>query len=414
MLYVFGLTKDTEVLMKFRLRPIRLILIILFTILLALLSLYLLRPESKVNYITTPVAIRDLEKTVLADGTIEAQKLVSVGAQASGQIKTLPISLGDKVTKGQLLAEIDDLTQQNAFKDSQAALKNVQAQRAAKLAVLKNNQISWQRQKMLMQKGVGAQSDYDSAKATLDATQAEINALDAQIIQAQIAVSTAQVNLGYTRILSPIDGTIVAIPVEEGQTVNAAQSTPTITKVANLKTMTIEAQISEADVIKVKPGMSVWFTILGDPDKRYQATLRAIEPAPESLSSDTTATGSSSASSSSSSTSSTTAVYYNGLFDVDNPEEILRISMTAQVYILLDTVKNALVVPMTALHNDNGKTSVQVVGAKGDIQSRAVTTGISDNVFVQLTSGVNAGEQVIVSQQGGTTGSRPGRPPMGF
>ncbi|OSN06976.1 efflux RND transporter periplasmic adaptor subunit [Lonsdalea iberica] len=399
--------------MKFRLRPARLILIILFAILLALLSLYLLRPESKVNYITTPVAIRDLEKTVLADGTIEAQKLVSVGAQASGQIKTLPISLGDKVTKGQLLAEIDDLTQQNAFKDSQAALKNVQAQRAAKLAVLKNNQIGWQRQEMLMRKGVGAQADYDSAKATLDATQAEIAALDAQIIQAQIAVSTAQVNLGYTRILSPIDGTIVAIPVEEGQTVNAAQSTPTITKVANLKTMTIEAQISEADVIKVKPGMSVWFTILGDPDKRYQATLRAIEPAPESLSSDTSST-SSSASSSSSSTSTTTAVYYNGLFDVDNPEETLRISMTAQVYILLDTVKNALVVPMTALHNDNGKTSVQVVDAKGDIQSRLVTTGISDNVFVQLTSGVNAGEQVIVSQQVGTTVSRPGRPPMGF
>lgn len=414
MLYVFGLTKDTEVLMKFRLRPARLILIILFAILLALLSLYLLRPESKVNYITTPVAIRDLEKTVLADGTIEAQKLVSVGAQASGQIKTLPISLGDKVTKGQLLAEIDDLTQQNAFKDSQAALKNVQAQRAAKLAVLKNNQIGWQRQEMLMRKGVGAQADYDSAKATLDATQAEIAALDAQIIQAQIAVSTAQVNLGYTRILSPIDGTIVAIPVEEGQTVNAAQSTPTITKVANLKTMTIEAQISEADVIKVKPGMSVWFTILGDPDKRYQATLRAIEPAPESLSSDTSSTSSSSASSSSSSTSTTTAVYYNGLFDVDNPEETLRISMTAQVYILLDTVKNALVVPMTALHNDNGKTSVQVVDAKGDIQSRLVTTGISDNVFVQLTSGVNAGEQVIVSQQGGATVSRPGRPPMGF
>ncbi|WP_291973555.1 efflux RND transporter periplasmic adaptor subunit [Candidatus Symbiopectobacterium sp.] len=363
-----------------------------------------------VNYITAPVETRDIEQTVLADGTIEALKQVSVGAQVSGQIKALHIALGDKVSKGQLLAEIDDLTQQNTLKDSDAALKNIQAQRAAKQATLRNNQLSWQRQQMLMQRSVGAQADYDRAKSTLDATTADIAALDAQIAQAEIATSTAKVNLGYTQITAPMDGTIVAIPVEAGQTVNAAQTTPTIAKVANLNTMTVKAQISEADVVNVNVGMPVWFTILGQPNKRYQATLRAIEPAPDSINDETT-----SSSSSSSSSSTSKAIYYNGLFDVDNPDGTLRISMTAQVYILHAAVKNALVVPATSVQQLNGKTVVQVVNAQGQRESRDVTIGINDNVHTQLLTGVSAGEQVIISQQPGSSSStarHPGPPPM--
>ncbi|WP_440862730.1 efflux RND transporter periplasmic adaptor subunit [Symbiopectobacterium purcellii] len=366
-----------------------------------------------VNYITAPVETRDIEQTVLADGTIEALKQVSVGAQVSGQIKALHVALGDKVSKGQLLAEIDDLTQQNTLKDSDAALKNIQAQRAAKQATLRNNQLSWQRQQMLMRRGVGAQADYDSAKATLDATTADIAALDAQIAQAEIATSTAKVNLGYTQITAPMDGTIVAIPVEAGQTVNASQTTPTIAKVANLNTMTVKAQISEADVVNVNVGMPVWFTILGQPNKRYQATLRAIEPAPDSINDETTTSSSNTSSSSSSSTSK--AIYYNGLFDVDNPDGTLRISMTAQVYILRASVKNALVVPATAVQQLNGKTVVQVVNAQGQRESRDVTVGINDNVHTQLLTGVSAGEQVIISQQPGSSSStarHPGPPPM--
>lgn len=383
-------------------------------------AFFLFRPAPPVNYITTPIELRDLEQTVLADGTVNAKKLVSVGAQVSGQIKVLPVSLGDRVQKGQLLAEIDDLTQQNTLKDSEAALQNIQAQRIAKLATQRNNQLGWQRQQMLMQKGVGAQADYDSAKATLDTTQAEIAALDAQIIQAKIAVNTAQVNLGYTKIVSPIDGTIVALPVEQGQTVNAVQSAPTIAKVANLSTMTIEAKISEADVINVRPGMPVWFTILGNPHKRYQATLRAIEPAPESISSESSSSSSSSSSASSSgsgsSSSSSTAIYYNGLFDVENPDETLRISMTAQVYILLSSARQAAVVPVSALINRQGKTFVQVVTPQQRVEQREVVTGINDNAYIQILSGAKAGEQVIISQQSGsaTTSSHPPAPPMGF
>ncbi|MEE3643272.1 MULTISPECIES: efflux RND transporter periplasmic adaptor subunit [unclassified Brenneria] len=373
------------------------------------------RSDSTVNYITAVAEVRDMEETVLADGTIEAQKLVSVGAQVSGQIKALHVTLGDSVTKGQLLAEIDDLTQQNTLKNSEAALKNVQAQRAAKVATLRNDELNWQRQQMLIKRGVGAQADYDSAKATLDATKADIDALDAQIVQAQIAVNTAQVNLGYTKILSPMDGTIVSLPVEAGQTVNAAQSTPTIAKVANLDTMTIKAQISEADIVKIKTGMPVWFSILGEPAQRYQATLRDIEPAPDSIDDDDTSSSSSSSSTSSSSSSS--AIYYNGLFDIENPDGILRISMTAQVYILLSSVKGAIAVPATALSSHDGMSFVQVVNDQGQVESRAVTVGLNDNVYTQLLTGVNAGERVIVSQQSGNssnTTTRRAGPPMGM
>ncbi|MEQ9887365.1 efflux RND transporter periplasmic adaptor subunit [Pectobacterium zantedeschiae] len=376
-----------------------------------LIHLFFNKPSPAPNALTAAVEIADLEQTVLADGKIEAQKQVSVGAQASGQIKALHVELGDKVKKGQLIAEIDDLTQQDTLKNGEAALKNVQAQRAAKLAELRNNELSWQRQQMLMKRGVGVQADYDSAKATLDATRANIDALDAQIIQAQITVNTAKVNLGYTQIRSPMDGTVVAIPVEAGQTVNAIQTTPTIAKVANLDTMTIKVKISEADVVKVKTGMPVWFSILGEPNKRYEATLSSIEPAPDSINTDTTTTSSSTSSSSS---SSSTAIYYNGQFNVQNPDGVLRISMTAQVNILLSSVKNAIVVPATALTLRNGMWYVQVVNANKKVESRLVTLGLNDNVRTQIRSGLSVGEQVVVSQSSGdATSTHPG-PPMGI
>nr|WP_235319670.1 efflux RND transporter periplasmic adaptor subunit [Pectobacterium fontis] len=360
---------------------------------------------------TTAAEIANLEQTVLADGNIEAQKQVSIGSQASGQIKALHVKLGDKVKTGQLIAEIDDLTQQDTLKNSEAALKNVLAQRAAKQAEWRNNELGWQRQQMLMKRGVGAQADYDSAKATLDATRANIDALDAQIAQAQIAVNTAKVNLGYTQIRAPMDGTVVAIPVEAGQTVNAIQTTPTIAKVANLDTMTIKVKISEADVVKVKIGMPVWFSILGEPNKRYEATLSSIEPAPDSINTDSTTTSSSASSTNS---ASSTAIYYNGQFDVKNPDGVLRISMTAQVNILLSSVKNAIVIPATALTSRDGMWYVQVLNANKKVESRLVTLGVNDNVRTQIRSGLSVGELVVVTPPSRDAASTHPAPPMGM
>ncbi|HEG4447488.1 TPA: efflux RND transporter periplasmic adaptor subunit [Aeromonas hydrophila] len=351
------------------------------------------------SFITAPVERRDLEQSVLADGTLQAQKLVSVGAQVSGQIKALHVALGDEVKQGDLLVEIDDLTQQNALKDAEAALDNVQAQLASRRATLRNNQLVFERQRKVLARGLGSQADYDSAEATLTATRADIRALTAQAVQARIAVDTAKVNLGYTRIVSPMAGTIVAIPVELGQTVNAVQSTPTMVKVARLDTMTVEAQISEADVIKVKAGLPSYFTVLGAPEQRYQARLRAIEPAPDTINDDTT------------SSSTSTAVYYHGLFEVANPHGALRIGMTAQVHIVLATERNALVIPAIALSGDR----VQVVDEAGRPQWRQVKVGLNNKVDAQILAGLTAGEAVVVSQltaksqQSGRMG-----PPMGM
>jgi macrolide-specific efflux system membrane fusion protein len=367
------------------------ILIIVVVIAWALLH----QRKAPAEFLTATAEQRPLQQSVLADGTLTASKLVSVGAQASGQIKQLLVELGDQVKQGELVAEIDSMTQQNALQNAQAALKNIEAQRAAKEAQLSNYRATFARQKAMLSKNLTAKADYDSALATLSTTEAEIRALDAQIAQAQIEVNTAQVNLGYTRIVSPIDGTVVSVPVEAGQTVNAVQSAPTLMKVANLDTMTVKAEISEADVIKVKPGMKVWFTILGEPQKRYEATLRAIEPAPDSINTDTT----SSLTSASSSSSTKTAIYYYGLFDVPNPEHRLRISMSAEVHIVLGERQNAIVIPATAIDTIDGKTSVQVVDANQKATRRLVEVGLNDNVEAEILSGLKPGEKVVLGQR---------------
>lgn len=365
------------------------------------------------QYLTAQTVIADLQETVLATGTLEAFKQVSVGAQVSGQVKSLKVALGDQVKQGQVIAEIDSLTQQNDLRNAEASLESVRAQRRAKQAALVQAESEFKRQREMLAEDATSRQDYESAKATQDTTRADISALDAQIVQASIAVDTARIDLGYTRITAPMDGIVVAIVTKEGQTVNAAQEAPTIVKVAQLDTMTVEAEISEADVVRVRPGQRVYFTILGEPDRRYEATLRSIEPAPESIADDDTST------TSSSSSSSDEAIYYNGLFDVPNPEHKLRISMTAQVTIVLNEAKGALAIPSGALGSKDaqGRYIVRVLNGNGLPEERSVRVGMNDTVNAQILEGLEPGERVIVGEAAAdSTGteennSRP-RPPM--
>lgn len=384
------------------------------------------RPPAAPTYLSAPVQTGDIEDAVLANGEIKAFKQVNVGAQASGQIKTLKVALGQAVKRGDLIAEIDSLTQQNALKNAQAALRDVQAQRRSKQASLIQYELAFTRQRDMLAQDASARADFESAQATLAATQADIAALDAQIEQARIAVDTATVNLGYTRIVAPMDGVVVSLVVQEGQTVNATQTTPTIVKLARLDTMTVQAQISEADVIRVKPGQAVYFTILGEPGRRYDTTLRAIEPGPESYSTDSSSssstTSTSSTSSSSTSSSSSTAIYYNGLFDVPNPQQTLRISMTAEVSIVLAKRSGVLTMPAAALGDKlpDGRYRVRVLDAGGKAQPRDVKTGLDNNATVEVVDGLKAGERVVVGDSAQATsntdnGGRPhGPPPMGM
>lgn len=349
--------------------------------------LNLLFSPATINYITAPVTKGDLEEAVLATGVLEAKQQVNVGAQVSGQLKTLHVKLGDKVQKGQLLAEIDPILQQNELENAQAALTDSLAQKQSKEAQLTQIRQQLKRQQEMYRAQATSQEDLQTAESNYKVAKSDLAALNARIQQARIQVSTAKANLGYTRISAPMDGTVVAVITKEGQTVVSAQAAPTILKLASLDTMTIKAQISEADVVRVNPGQEVYFTILGAPNRRFTAKLRAIEPAPDSISSDSTTTSSSSE-----------AIYYNGLFDVPNPDGILRISMTAQVSIVLDRVKNVLLLPSAALGAQDkvGRYEVQVLKQDGNIELRKVKTGLNNNVNVQVLEGLKAGEQVVV------------------
>jgi membrane fusion protein, macrolide-specific efflux system len=360
-----------------------------------LLVLRAVRNHHPPEVATASAVISDIEDTVVATGTIQPLKLVSVGAQASGRILALHVALGDHVAKGQLIAEIDPSTQRNALQIAEATLEQERAQRASRAIALKQADLAFKRATTTYTQDASSQADYETAEATYEGTKSDVAALDAQIRQATLQVDTARVTLAYTKVIAPMDGTVVAIVAPEGQTVNAVQAAPTIVKLANLDTMTVKAQISEADVTRVHPGQKVYFTILGAPERRYEATLRAVEPAPESIATDTSTSGAASASG----TSPSSAVYYNGLFDVPNPDGALRTSMTAQVNIILAEAKNTLTIPTAALIPAPAGTqeaTVEVIDPKSRVESRRVRIGINNHITAQVLAGLAAGDRVIL------------------
>ena len=367
--------------------------------------------------VTSRVGKGDIQETVLATGILKPTRLVAVGAQVSGRVTALKVALGDEVEQGGLVAEIDSVNQQNDLRTAEAALANVRAQRAEKRATLKQAELDLARQKKMVAQSAVSQADFEAAEATVAITRAQIEALEAQIIEAEVAVETARVNLGYTRITAPIDGTVLAIVTQEGQTVNASQSAPTIIVLGQIDVMTVRAEISEADIVHVRPGQDVYFTILGDPDHRYEATLGSIEPAPESITSDSSI--STSSSSSSAASSSTEAIYYIGTFEVPNPDGRLRTYMTAEVQIVLQEAKDVLTIPSAALSGRGGDSgySVQVVDATGQAAARPVDVGLNNKITVEVRSGLSEGERVVTGQMDSgapATTTRSRRGPLGF
>lgn len=354
---------------------------------------------------TVAVTRGDIERTVLATGVIQASSLVSVGAEVSGPIKALNVALGDSVKVGDVIAQIDSLNQENAVKSAEAALASVNAQKSQQEANLAQAQAALQRADKLRPQNLISDADYQTAQLAVTTAEAQQQVLAAQIQQAELTVDSAKLNLSRTQITAPIDGTVVSVEVEVGQTVNASNSSPTIVKIANLDNMVVKAEISEADVPKVEAGQQVYFTILGDPDTRITATLSGIEPAPESISSDTTTS------------SSNSAVYYNGLFSVPNPDHKLRISMTAQVTIVLDEAKGVLTLPASALgrKDRDGSYEISVWDAASKTASpHKVEIGLNNNVTAEVKSGLSEGDKVVTSQSGssgaaagsGSTGTR--------
>jgi macrolide-specific efflux system membrane fusion protein len=363
-----------------------------------------MRPDPPPRLATSPVTVADIEDTVIATGTIESSQLVSVGAQASGQIQSLKVQVGQQVEVGELIAEIDATTQLNALRAAEAAVTANRAQRDVQAANLRLAELNYRRQSALLAEDATSQSAFETAEAQYHVNQAQKRAAESQSEQVQSQLDNARANLGYTRILAPISGTVVAIVVREGQTVNAVQSSPTIVKLAKLDTVTVTAGISEADVARVRSGQTVYFTTLGNPRKRYYGKLRSIAPAPSSIEQDT---GGRSVNASG---GNTQAVYYNAVFEVPNPEGDLRIAMTAQVYVVLAEAKQVLAIPSAALGDamPDGQYVVRVMDAQGMPEPRQITVGINNNVMAEVTAGLVAGEQVVMGEAGVGAGLTPG------
>ena len=353
--------------------------------------------DEKVEFITKKAKKGSFSKKVDATGEIFATELIDVGAQVSGQIKKLYVKLGDQVKKGDMIASIDSSTQQNSIDNKEAQLAIYKAQLESAKVALNIAKTQFDRENALFSKNATSKQEFESAKNTYSANSAKIKELEAQIKQTNIELSTAKINLGYTKITAPRDGTVVSVQVEEGQTVNANQTTPTIVNIADLSHVKMKMQIAEGDITKIKVGTPVEYSILSEPTKKFQTTVSSIDPGLTTLSDGSYGSSSSSKSSYSSSSSSSSAVYYYAQSIVDNKDGILRIGMTTQNELLIANVKDAIIVPSIGIKKDENGTFVYVL-KDGKPVKTAVKTGIKDNLDTQIISGINEGDEIITSQ----------------
>lgn len=365
-------------------------LIMVIVLALLLLGYYVFygKNSNQMTYLTETVSRGDLQKTVIANGTVRSANRVEVGAQVSGQIKKIYVQLGQQVKQGDVIAEIDSTTQQNNLNTAQAELDSYKAQLKAKKMAYDVAKSSFDRIQTLYQRKSASLDDFNSAKNTLAAAEADIEDIQASIKKAEIDVNTAQTNLGYTTITSPINGTIISIPVSEGQTVNANQTTPTIVQVADLSKMLIKAEISEGDITKIKAGQAVSFTTLSEPDQQYHSTIDSVDPAMSTLTDDEY----------SESVSDTAAVYYYANILIDNSDNKLFIGMSTTNVITIAEAKEVLLVPTLTLKKQGNKTFVEVLNANHQVEQREVTIGLNDDMNTEILSGLQAGEKVVSSQ----------------
>ncbi|KAF0865647.1 efflux RND transporter periplasmic adaptor subunit [Pseudomonas sp. LD120] len=360
------------------------------------IAAWTLSPPGRDQFATVQVQRGDIESSVTALGTLQPRRYVDVGAQASGQIRKIHVEAGDTVKEGQLLVEIDPATQQAKLDASRFAIENLQAQLQEQYAQNQLARQKYQRQQNLAAGGATREEDVQTAQAELKATQARINMFKAQIRQAQASLRSDQAELGYTRIYAPMSGTVVAVDAREGQTLNAQQQTPLILRIAKLSPMTVWAEVSEADIGHVKPGMPAYFTTLSGGNRRWTSTVRQILPIPPKPLNETSQGGGSPASTSKS--GSGRVVLYTVLLDVDNADNALMAEMTTQVFFVASQAKNVLTAPIAALQGSSepDQQMARVVAKNGSIETRKVRVGISDRLRIQVLDGLNEGEHLLI------------------
>ena len=373
---------------------------------------------------TAPVVRGDIEQVIAASGTLEAGNLVDVGAQVSGQLNRLHVGLGDVVAEGDALAEIDDFIQQTRVTSAEANLESLQAASSSQEASLVMARGELRRQERMMEAQATTERDYDQAVLNLAQAEANMARHLLQIEQAQASMEEARAMLDFTRITAPADGTIVSIFAQEGQTLNATQTAPVILRIGDLRTVKVSARVSEADMRRLEEGMDAYFTTPADGERRWQGRLSEISPIPK-------APGGAGG-----------LAQFDALVEVENPDGALLPGMTAKVFFVAEAMRGVLKVPRGAVTFADGPVSaagqyvqqsggsgpvpgrgatssgnsprspgpaandaqgdpqgreatVQVVDAEGGQQSRTVRIGVSNDVEVEVLSGLSEGEQVV-------------------
>ncbi|MBF0262667.1 MAG: efflux RND transporter periplasmic adaptor subunit [Magnetococcales bacterium] len=330
----------------------------------------------KTRQTTVKVTRGDIEETTTALGTLQPLNYVDVGTQISGQLMKIHVALGDTVKAGELLAEIDPTLFITKVESDRAQLQMFEAQLAERKAQHALAKAQYDRQKSMLAANATSQDAHQSAEATLKGSAAQIAQITAQLRQTEFSLKANETNLAFTRILAPMTGTVVTLPARQGQTLIAAQQAPLLLRIADLATMTVWTQVSEADITRLKLGMDAWFTTLGLPDKRHYGKLRQILPSPDVVNS---------------------VVLYNALFDVENPNLDLGIQMSAQVSFVHAVAKDALLLPVTALtiKAKPDEATVRLL-QNGQVSTRKVTLGVKNRLQAQILSGLEEGDEVLI------------------
>jgi membrane fusion protein, macrolide-specific efflux system len=345
-----------------------------------------------------PIAITrgTIEEVVTAQGKLEAKQYVDVGTQVSGQLKKIHVDIGDAVTKGELLAEIDPRVYQAQVEANEARIDSLKAQLNQQKAELTLAEQNLKRNQNLIAINAVSQQALQESESQAAVARAQVESITAQIQETESNLRGNRTNLGFTKIYAPMAGTITTMPAREGQTLNANQSAPTILQIANLDTMTVRANVAEADVNRLKEGMAVYFTTLGNTERRWQGKVRQILPSPQIVND---------------------VVLYDVLIDVKNEGRHLMTGMTTQVFFIFGKAENATIIPAEALtrpvpseDNELGKAYRVSVATESGREQRVVRIGLQTRTQGEVKDGLKAGDRILVNRPQSSAASASNQP----
>jgi HlyD family secretion protein len=355
------------------------------------------KEENGLKYKTEKIHRGNIEAMVTATGSVNAVTTVLVGTQVSGTIKDLHVDFNSPVKKGQLLAQIDPATFQAQVDQARANLLSSEANLKKNEAALFDARRTFDRNKTLLTKNFISQSDLDASETAVQTAMAQVDAAKAQVLQSRAALNQAETNLRYTRILSPVDGTVISRNIDVGQTVAASFQTPTLFTIAeDLTKMQIDTSVDEADIGQAKVGQEVRFTVDAYPDTNFSGLVSEIRNAPVTVQN---------------------VVTYDVVVQVSNADLKLKPGMTANVSIITSRKQGVLLVPNSALRFKPQEKGGEATGQSkrtSDIKGPAVwilenkqpkqigvAIGISDGSFTEIVSkDLREGQEIIVATLG--------------